>query len=128
MEIQGECMVNKPDDTLPYSYFEPSQEGKLTWVCGEDADGKITSVFVYDFSTHKDRKIAYLKDIEEARFCRDELVKAGWQKLKTPEVTFTFPGEKEQKTLNRKQKRYLQRKVKKLQNQNPFTDGGSSSQ
>jgi len=121
-EVKAEPVVNREDDSLPYAYFNPETEGKLTWVCGQNQDGKITSVFCMDLGTHKDKKCEYLPDIEKARWVREELVKAGWQKLRPPEVTFTFPGEKEPRNLSRKEKRYLQRKMKKMQKQNPFTD------
>lgn len=126
-EVKAESLLNKDDDTLPYAYFHPEQDGKLTWICGEDQDGKITSVFCMDLGTHRDKKCEYIEDIERARWIRQQLIDAGWQKLKAPEVTFTFPGEKESHTLNRKQKRFLQRKIKQMQKQNPFNDTGSSS-
>lgn len=125
-KVKAESTVNKDDDTLPYAYFHPEHDGKLTWVCGEDQEGKITSVFCMDLDTHKDKKCEYLENIDKARWVRQQLVDAGWKKLKTPEVTFTFPGEEESRTLNRKQKRFLQRKIVQMQKQNPFTDSGPS--
>lgn len=131
-EVKAEPVMNREDNSLPYAYFNPETEGKLTWVCGPDQDGKITSVFCMDLGTHKDKKCEYLPDIEKARWMRGELINAGWQKLKPPEVTFTFPGEKNPRQLSRTEKRYLKRKMKKMQQQNPFNnppsqeDGGSS--
>lgn len=114
MDIRAESLLNRDDDTLPYGYFNPETEGKLTWICGEDADGKITSVFCAD---RTEKKCDYLDNIEVARSVRQELVNAGWQKLKPPEVTFTFPdGEKK---LSRKQKRFLQKKVNQLKRDVP---------
>ena len=52
-----------------------------------------------------------------------ELVDANWKKIKTPEITFSFPGEKEERKLDRKQRRYLQRKLKQLKKRNPFSEG-----
>ena len=121
-QIKVESILNKEDDTLPYAYFQPESEGKMTWFCGEDAQGKITSVFCYDFGTHKDKKPQYLSDISAARQIRDTLVNMNppWQKLKAPEVTFTFPGEKTPRSLTRKEKRFLRKKVSNLQKQNPL--------
>ncbi len=121
--IKVEPILNKEDDSLPYGYLHPEHDGKLTWVCGEDQEGKITSIFCMDLGGYKDKKCEYLQDIEAARYIRHELIEAGWIKLKPPEITFTFPGDKEPRTsLNRKQKRYLQRKMKKMQKNNPFTE------
>ena len=119
-DVKIESILNREDDSLPYAYFNPENEGKLTWICNYDAEGKITSVFCYDFGTHKDRKIEYLPDMEKARYFREELIKNGWQKLVPPEVTFTFPGEKEPRKMNRKEKRFLQKQVKKMNKKNPF--------
>lgn len=128
-EIKAESLLNKDDDTLPYAYFNPETEGKLTWICGEDTEGLITSVFCMDLGTHKDKKCQYVENVDKAKYIREELVKSGWQKLKPPEVTFTFPGEKEKRQLTRKEKRYLQRKLKKMNRQNPFdaADGLTST-
>lgn len=126
-EIKAESILNKEDGTLPYAYFNPRLEGNLTWVCGKDQEGRITSVFSMDKGTHKDKECEYLPNIEKARWVREELIKDGWQKLKPPEVTFTFPGEKEGRKLNRKQRRYLRRKVERFQRQNPFNNPPKSS-
>jgi|SRR5690242_19228009 hypothetical protein len=121
-QIKVESILNKDDDTLPYAYFHPETDGKLTWMCGEDAEGKITSVFCYDYGTHKDKKCQYLPNIEAAREIRKTLVgdTTPWQKLKAPEVTFTFPGEQNPRTLTRKEKRYLKKKVSQMQKKNPL--------
>lgn len=110
-----ENTLNKDDDTLPFGYFEPSTEGKLTWTCGEGPPKKkglpdIVSVFQMDMGNRKERKESFLKDIEEAISCRDELVKEGWKKTIPPKIEFTMSGS--DKPLNRKQKRYLEKKVK----------------
>ena len=89
-------------------------------MCGEDAEGMITSVFCMDMGTHKDKKCEYLGTIERARYFRDELVKDGWKKLCPPKVTFTFPGEKEKRELTRNEKRKLQKQLKKMKKSNPF--------
>lgn len=117
-----ESLLNRDGDQLPYAYFHPESEGKLTWFCGEDAEGKITSVFCYDYGTHKDKKCQYLPSIEEAKKVRDTLTggNPAWQKLKAPEVTFSFPGEKDPRPLTRKEKRYLKKKVSNMKKQNPL--------
>jgi hypothetical protein len=119
-EPQPETTLNPEDGSLPYAYFNPETEGKLTWVCNKDSEGKITSVFCFDHGTHKDRQVRYLATEEEAQYMRDELIKAGWDKFVPPEITFNYPGEKEGKKLNRKQKRYLKKKLKRAQSRNPF--------
>jgi len=121
-DFKLESIMNKEDDSLPYAYFNPETEGKLSWVCGYDAEGNITSVFCFDYGTHKDKKTSYISDIEKVRYVREELIKNGWKKLAPPEVTFTFPGEKEPRTMTRKEKRFLQKKMKKMNKNNPFDD------
>lgn len=122
-QIKGESLFNRPDDSLPYAYFKPELEGKLTWICGEDDEEKITSVFSYreENDSKPEKQCNYLPDIETARKVREELIKDGWQKLKPPEVLFTFPGEKEPRPLNRSEKRKLERQIqKKVNKENPF--------
>jgi hypothetical protein len=119
-EVKFENMLNKEDDSLPYAYFNPETEGKLTWMCGPDSEGKLTSVFCFDHGTHKDKIPSYIPDIEKAKYMRNELIKAGWKKVIPPEITFTFPGEKEPRKMNRKEKRFLNKKVKNLNKKNPF--------
>ena len=117
--VQIESIMNKDDGSLPFGYFEPSCEGKLTWNCGYDPEGRIIGVFCYDFGDHKDKKVAQLPSMNEAIFARDQLVIAGWLKLKAPEITVTY-ADGEKKPLTRKQTRYLKSKLKKMTNDNPF--------
>lgn len=117
--VQIGAILNKDDGSLPFGYFEPSSDGKLTWNCGYDVKGKIVSVFCYDFGDHKDKKVAYLSSMTEAIFGRDELIKAGWHKLTPPEITVKYDDDTE-KPLTRKQKRYLARKLQKMAQANPF--------
>ena len=88
-------------------------------------------MFCFDHGTHKDKFPNYITDIEKAQFIRQELINNGWKKLIPPEVTFTFPGEKEARIMNRKEKRYLKKKMKSMNKQNPFdqppTSEGSPS-
>lgn len=120
--MKVESTLNRDDGSLPFGYYNPETDGKLVWMCGEDAEGKITSVWTFDYGTHKDKRAAYLETIEQAREARDELIAAGWKKVETPEMTFTYPGEKEERPLNRQMKRNLQRTAKKMQKNNPFKE------
>lgn len=116
--IKVDTDLNKDENALPFGYYNPTTEGKLIWMCGEDAEKRITSVFVFDFGDHKEKKCSYLKDLKEALFFRDELVKEGWLKLKPPKVTFKS---KDGKELTRKQKRMIERKLRRQNNkENPF--------
>lgn len=117
--IQVGGSINNVDGTLPFGYYEPTQEGKLTWNCGIDTEGRIISVFCNDFGTHKDKKPSVLATMEDAIYYRDELVNAGWRKMKPPEISVGY-GDGEKKALTRKQKRYLARTVKKMEKKNPF--------
>jgi len=118
--VEVESILNREDGNLPFGYFHPQTEGKLVWICNYDAEGKITSIFSYQ---DQGKQCKYLESKEEAEYIRDELVKNGWKKLKPPKVELTYPGQKEGTSLSRKQKRYLKRRIKKLQKQNPFKDG-----
>lgn len=110
--IKIENHLNRDGDILPFGYFCPESDGKVVWICGEDAAGKITSVFSSNYEGRKDRQVKYLDTIEDARFMRDELVKNGWQKLKVPEVKLTVPDASGKNVpLSRKQKRYISRKL-----------------
>lgn len=119
--ISIESILNKEDGTLPFGYFEPSTDGKLTWNCGYDKGGDIISIFCYDHGDHKDKTPAKLPSISDAIFARDTLIKAGWLKMKPPEVTVKY-ADGESRPLNRKQKRYFARQMKKLSKENPFTE------
>lgn len=118
--IDDSGMLNKDDDSLPYGYLHPQTEGKLYWMCGQDQEGRITSVFKCDDenllpSSGINEGIQYLKDIEEARHYRDELVKSGWIPMKNPGMRFFYGGREVEMT--RKIKRQLAKKVKKMEKQ-----------
>lgn len=119
-EVTVENALNKNENDLPLGYFHPETEGKLTWICGRDAEGKITSVFSYDHGTHKDTQSSYLESLEKALEVRDELVRNNWKKVKPPEVRLTYADGDRERPLNRKQKRYLKRKIQQLQKKNPL--------
>lgn len=90
-----ENILNKEDDTLPYGFYNPETEGKLTWVCNYGIEGnEIISVYnmkVDGGDGHRDVK--YLASLEEAKYVRDELIANGWLPLKLPDIKFTFSGE-----------------------------------
>ena len=118
--IKAESILNREGDILPFGYYNPQTGGKLTWICNEDKDGKITSVFDFDTGNGHEKQSDYLIDMSGALFMRQELITNGWKKLDPPEVTFKFPGEKDERPLTRQEKRELQRKMKKMDKQNPF--------
>jgi len=120
-ETKVESILNKEDGSLPFGYCKVVVDGHektLVWMCNHDAKGNITSVFSCEANGVKEKKCDYIT-MKEALFIREELLGDGWQKMKTPEVTFSYAGD-EDKTLNRKQKRALAKRLKKMNKQNPF--------
>lgn len=115
-----ENTMNKDENTLPFGYFDPSMEGKLTWICSygpphKDKEPDIVSIFTMDLGDHVEKEPKFLRDIDEAKFMRDELIKAGWRKLIPPKIEFTVTREDGSKSsLNRRQKRALEKKIKKI--------------
>ena len=107
-------------DNLPFAYFNPASEGKVTWNCNYDQNGKITSVFMYSGDGNPDRRINYLDSMEEAIQTRDTLIEHGWKETKLPTIKFKSPdGERD---LNRKERRLLERALdRKNRKENPFT-------
>ena len=121
----AESILNREGDIIPFGYYNPELDGKLIWMCNEDAEGKITSVFSFDKGTNRENTCTYIKDIEEARMIREELIRHGWKKMETPKVSFSYAGS--DKPLNRKQKRYLKRKIKQVDKRtNPFKNENTS--
>ena len=112
----GAAQIENPlnvGDELPFGYMNPETEGKLTWICNKDAQGTVTSVFAFDTGSGVEKKVSYLKDIDEAIQFRDELIRNGWTKIKPPKIEITYPGaDGKERPLNRKQRRALQRKLK----------------
>ena len=119
--VRIENTLNREGDQLPFGYFNPASEGKVHWTCGEDQNGKIVSVFQYDGPEGMERMPQFLENKQAAIEMRETLIESGWKKMKAPEVTFSFPGQKEKQTLNRKQKRYLKKKLEKMNTKNPFS-------
>lgn len=119
--IQIENIVNREGDILPFAYYSPESQGKVTWNCGYDASQRITSVFCFKDGVETDKKSMYIENEVEAVKMRDELVKNGWKKLDPPKIEFTVPDDKGgTRPLNRKEKRALERmnptKLQKLMN------------
>ena len=116
--ITIENTLNKDDNALPFGYYNPETEGKLTWICnyGEASEGDvpIIAVFSMDLGESTDREIRVLKDIEEAKYCRDELIAAGWKKIIPPKIQFTVGGQ--DRPLNRQQRRHLSKKITEIRN------------
>jgi len=114
-------ILNPDDGKLPFGYYSPEMDGKVTWNCGTDQNGDIISVFCYDDRGNKDKKIAKLKNMEDAIYAKNELINAGWLKIKPPEITISHEdGSK--KALTRKQKRHLKKNLEKMDKNNPFED------
>ena len=118
--ISIENTLNREGDVLPFGYFNPETEGKLTWICGEGPEQKgrktdIVSVFAMDLGDHTEKQVKILENMEQAIFMRDELIKNGWRKLIPPKIEFTVTNESGQaSSLNRKQKRGLAKKIDKI--------------
>jgi hypothetical protein len=114
-----ENTLNREGDVLPFGYFNPQTDGKLTWICGEgpvqkDVNVNIVSVFAMDLGDHTEKQVKILDNMEQALFMRDELVKNGWKKLVPPKIEFTVTKNGEQRPLNRRQKRDLAKKVRNM--------------
>lgn len=107
-------VFNNPNGQLPWGLYNPKTDGNLTWNCGTDAEGKIISVFCMTLPNgEKEKKCDILPDMDEAKRFRKELENDGWQKLNPPKFVFTMPDEAGvQRPINRKQKRFLERKIK----------------
>jgi hypothetical protein len=108
--------VNDSSGSFPWAYFNPETEGQVTWNCGEDSEGKIVSIFSYNGggdASQKARECTYLKDFNEALHFKNTLVQAGWQPTKPPKIDFTIDdGKGGQRPLNRKERRFFQRKIR----------------
>lgn len=115
--VRIENILNREGDQLPFGYFSTDNE-TVSWNCGYDQDGKITSVFSCS-EDKSNRKITYLPDLKTAIHVRDTLIDAGWKPLKPPELTMKHADGSE-KPLNRKQKRYLAKTLAKAAQNSPF--------
>jgi len=127
--IEVETIFNTEDDTLPYGYFKarggnfPAEMvGKLVWMCNYDAEERITSVFLFAGGPKKEKKVDILPDMDAARMMRQNLVDDGWEKLKDPKITFSYAGDEktEKDKLNRRDRRFLQKKLRKMNKRNPY--------
>lgn len=115
---------NQSSDKLPFALYNPETEGKVSWMCNYDKDEKITSVFIFDDGQEKDKKVEYLESIEDAKRYRTELIDNGWLLMDTPKIEFSYAdknGIQTKKTsINRRDRRMLEKKLKKAQADNPF--------
>jgi hypothetical protein len=105
------------DDELPYTYYSPESDGKVTWHCAIDQNGKITSVFAFlgGLSTgESDKRVSYVS-LEDANKIKAELIANGWKKMEQPKVKAKIPGEDRERELNRRELRYLKRKMERNQ-------------
>jgi hypothetical protein len=111
--ITIENLLNREGDILPFGLFKPELEGKLTWMCNYGTEGDIISVFSMILEDKKnERDVKILKDMVEAKYMRDELIKDGWRPLVPPEIKFTVSSN-EPKPPNRKERREIEKKLKK---------------
>jgi hypothetical protein len=114
-----ESQLNKDDKNLPFGLYNPETEGRLTWICGYGPSNDIIATFSFDTpGSPTEKDVRMLKDLNEAIFAKDELVKNGWKKIIPPQISFTVSGKDGNKTpLNRKQKRYLDKKLTSIAKQ-----------
>lgn len=125
-----ESVLNRDGDVLPFALFNPRSEGKVTWACGEDQHGRITSVFKYDNpnSDKKDTNCQYVTQ-QKAVEMRDILYQNGWLKSKAPGVIMKHPDTG--KPLNRADRRKLAKHLVKnegiLDPSNKKTKGSRTS-
>ena len=118
-----EQVNHENEDSMPFFYMNPETEGKVKWACGYDKNGRITSVFqayMGDVANEKERNIAYLSNVEEAKKYRDELIASGWIKDTPPRLTTKDPKTGQDRNLNRKEKRYMAKIITKEQKNNPL--------
>lgn len=112
--IKIENPLNRENNQLPFGLYNPETEGKLTWICGEDGDKKITSVYCFDFGDRKEKSCEYV-NYEKAIEMRDQLLQHNWKKLDPPKISFTMKDKTgNDKPLGRKEKRFLAKKLEIL--------------
>lgn len=108
-------------DNLPFQLVCAAND-KITWTCGEDEAGKITSIFAFkgDAEEEADRKVQYLDDKDHAIKIRDGLMKENWVPTKVPKTTISYPGMEKLTVgdvkLNRRQKRNFPKYMNHLSN------------
>lgn len=111
--VRINSILNRKDNQLPFAYYSPETEGKVTWNCGYDQNDKICAVFAYKNGNEEDRRTAMLPTLQDAIMYRDGLIKAGWLPLDPPKITVKYDDGSEG-NLNRKQKRGLTKKLEKM--------------
>ena len=120
---EAQTSLNSKDDQLPFGLYNPDTMGKLTWICGPDAKGNITSVYCFDYGDRKERACAEVESHARAIEIRNELMAHGWKFLAPPKITFSMNGVNQDRPLTRKQKRYLARKITQASRQ--LGEGGT---
>ena len=87
-----ESVLNRAGDLLPYALYNPDSDGRVTWACGEDQKGNVTSVFKYENTAEdtSETNCEYVSQ-EKALEIRDTLYEHGWRKSKAPGVTMKHP-------------------------------------
>lgn len=80
-KIKVESTFNPEDGSLPYFYRKPGTP--LEWFCGYTEDGKqILSIFKAPYNGKAGFQENFVKNEQDAKFNRDELIKNGWEKGK----------------------------------------------
>lgn len=116
--IHVEQTLNSDENNLPFGYFHPQSEGKLIWMCNYDQDGKITGVFQFSDRGESDRRVNFIDTLEQAIHIKNELVSNGWKKIIPPKIEFTMKNDDgTERTLNRKERRILAKKARKIREQ-----------
>ena len=104
-----EPILNRKGDLLPFGLFYPPSEGFFTWHCGEDEDGKVTSV--YKVTPGNDKRCEYIT-YERACDVRNILKAEGWRPIVPPKVALTHPDTK--RPLTRAEKKRVARQIAKM--------------
>lgn len=111
-----ENTLNTDPNELPFGYYNPDTEGKLTWICNKSQTGQIVSVFCFDHGDRTEKEAKFLEDMDQAIYFKDELVKNGWRPLVPPKINFTVTKEDGTKSeMNRQQKRALAKKIRRME-------------
>ena len=101
-----ESVLNRDGDQLPFALFSPESDGTVSWACGEDQHGNVTSVFKYETGTSEPNETnAEYVTKAKALHLRDTLLDSGWKKSVAPAVRMQHPDTG--KELNRKERRKL---------------------
>ena len=101
-----ESVLNREGDELPFALFSPASDGTVSWACGEDQHGRVTSVFKHETgSAEPNETNAEYVSKAKAVEMRDTLLAHGWKKSVAPGVRMKHPDTG--KELNRRERRKL---------------------